>query len=321
MEFKFLNIRLAVWQCSWLLGIALLLGLLPYAEPGLSFTQVPPPIASVVNLRSQRIQPPPVVLKELAQADVVYLGETHDRPEDHKAQLEIIQALHRLRPDLVIGMEMFQRPYQSLLDRYLAGELTESELHDRSEYQKRWGQPWEFYAPILRVARQNGLPVLALNTPTEITRKVARQGLDNLALVDRRFVPPQSAIVLGPDSYRQRLQRIFADIHQGKSSSGSFDRFFQAQVLWDETMAERIAYAVQRHPNALVVVLVGQGHLLYGEGIPSRVARRVQQFHPRSQSFSQVSILLNPPEDLRSPSARVVADYFWDSTPNPRLDE
>ncbi|MCL6433690.1 MAG: ChaN family lipoprotein, partial [Leptolyngbyaceae cyanobacterium HOT.MB2.61] len=149
-----------------------------------------------------------------------------------------------------------------------------------------------------------GLPVIALNTPTEVTRKVARSGLESLTLAEKRFIPPISAIALGPASYRQRLRQIYDDIHHGKTSQANFERFFQAQVLWDETMAERIARSLQQEPKRLVVVLVGQGHVIYGEGIPSRVARRVPK-------VSQVSILLNPSEEFQSQQDKAIADYFW----------
>ncbi|XHX77423.1 MAG: ChaN family lipoprotein [Stenomitos frigidus ULC029] len=267
-------------------------------------------VVSAFNLLRQQPEDPTAVLQKLAQADVVYLGETHDRLADHQAQLAIVQALHQLRPKLAIGMEMFQRPYQAVLNQYLMGGLTEAALQDQSQYQKRWGYSWDFYAPILRFAKAKGLPVVALNTPTEVTRKTSRSGLESLTLVERRFIPPRSTIVLGPDSYRDRLQKIYAESYHGKSVSGSFERFFQAQVLWDETMADRIAYTLQKQPETLVVVLVGQGHVIYGDGIPVRVSRRMQA--TRSQPLKQITLLLNTDVTERQ-SDRPIADYLWHS--------
>lgn len=241
-------------------------------------------------------------LQMLAQANVIYLAETHDRPEDHQAQLQIIQALYQRRPDLVIGMEMFQQPYQPALDRYLAGQLTEAQLQVATQYQQQWGFPWEFYAPILRFAQAKQVPVVALNLPSEITRKVARTGLESLTVAERQAIPDD--ILKGPDSYRSRLLSLYQDSHQGHGNSTGFDRFFLAQVLWDETMADRIAALIKANPKGLVVVLVGQGHVNYGEGIPDRVARRLS-----SQSLQQVSVLLNPTQEQARDQA--IADYFW----------
>ncbi len=251
----------------------------------------------------------PAMIRQLESADVVYLGETHDRAADHATQLAIIQTLHDRQPNLTIGLEMFQRPYQKLLDRYIAGDLSEVDLRDRSEYDKRWGFDWELYAPILRYAKAQNIPLIALNTPQEVTRKVSRQGLSALNWSDRRFIPPLSEIRTAPEAYRKMLADIFTTMHPaGKTTDSTrFDRFFQAQVLWDETMADRIA----QNPRPLtdrrsksIVVLVGQGHLVYRYGIPDRVERR-------RSTLKQLVILLSEESGLDpvDRAGRPIADF------------
>lgn len=249
---------------------------------------------------------PQEVLQELAKADIVYLGETHNRLEDHKAQLTIIQELHRKNPKIVVAMEMFQRPYQEVLDNYLLGKITETQLVEQSQYEKRWGFPWENYAPILRFAKENQLRVLALNTPTEVTRKVARQGLESLTSAERQYIPPLDEIRTDNTEYRQMVLAAYQQ-HQAaaQGSSKGFERFFTAQVLWDETMAERIAQFLKANPDDQVVVLAGQTHIIYGYGIPSRVARRL------GSKTIQRSILLNPSEEVQASADKLIADYFW----------
>ena len=39
---------------------------------------------------------------------------------------------------------MFQRPDQSVLDQYIAGKITEEQLVEQSDYEERWGFPWEY---------------------------------------------------------------------------------------------------------------------------------------------------------------------------------
>ncbi|MBD0334914.1 MAG: ChaN family lipoprotein, partial [Cyanobacteria bacterium Co-bin13] len=78
-------VRLVGWLilgclCLWLITLA----------------RVQPPTASLASAPTQAVQASlsqPSILAELATADVIYLGETHSRPADHAAQLEIIQAL------------------------------------------------------------------------------------------------------------------------------------------------------------------------------------------------------------------------------------
>ena len=255
---------------------------------------------------SERLQ---ALTRSLTGSQVIYLGETHDSEWDHQIQLKVLQSLHDRNPKLIIAMEMFQRPYQSVLDRYLRRELSEAELIDRTEYLTRWGFPWELYAPILRFSQSKNIPVVALNTPTEITRKVSRKGLESLTLADRRFIPPLSEIQVGPTGYEGRIQKIYTEMHQGKGNSDGLTRFFQAQVLWDETMADQIARTVKQSPQHQIVVLVGQGHLMYSDGIPDRVLRRLQKSH---LGFSQVTLLLNPDPSLPlvdSATKRSIADW------------
>jgi uncharacterized iron-regulated protein len=251
------------------------------------------------------------VLKTLGSARVIYLGETHDSVQDHQAQLEIIQALHWQNPRLVIGLEMFQRPFQSVLDRYIRGELTEVELLEQSEYTKRWGFSWQLYAPIVRFAKEHQLPLVALNTPTEVTRKVARNGLTGLAATDWQFIPPLAEIDLQNQAYRRQMEQVFQTFHHGGQGSAgqpptsrTVEHFWQAQVLWDETMAATTVQALKSHPDRQVVVLAGSGHIAYGHGIPSRVARRLRS----TPGFRQYSLLLNPDPSLRQGNS---ADFLW----------
>lgn len=280
-----------VTLCAWSLGLVLLSTPVAYAQ-------------RVFNPVQQQTYSSPAVLEELARARVIYLGETHNKPEDHAAQLQIIKDLHERNPRIAIAMEMFQRPFQRYLDRYIANDLSEEKLRENTEYKDRWGYPWENYAPVLRFAKANRLPVIALNAPTEIVRKVARRGLNRLSRDEQRYIPPLAEIRTDDPAYRQVIQEIYEQAHQGKGNSSDFERFFQAQVVWDETMADGIARFVQANPDFQVIVLAGQGHIAYGYGIPSRVARRLD-------NIVQRTILLNPSEPTPPRGEQAAADLFW----------
>jgi uncharacterized iron-regulated protein len=279
--------------CTLFLGIFLLWGV-----SGCVFQQ---PISSA----EQVVYSNKDIIAQLAKANVVYLGENHDSLADHQAQLEIITALYQQNPQIAIALEMFQRPFQPVLERYLAGEINETQLREQTEYDRRWGFDWEYYAPILRFALARQIPLIAVNTPTEITRQVARDGLDSLEEDDFRYIPPLAEIKIDDPDYRQMLRASY-DNHarDGHGNSDGFANFFAAQVLWDETMAEAIAQFYQANPDYQIVVLAGEGHIIYGYGIPNRVARRISQ-----KSFRQLSVLLGETQTfdkLESP-----ADYLW----------
>ncbi|NET03706.1 MAG: ChaN family lipoprotein [Symploca sp. SIO2B6] len=249
---------------------------------------------------------PQQILQELVKADVVYLGETHTSAEDHQVQLEILQALYQNNQKIAVAMEMFQRPYQEILDQYLAGKITEAQLVEQSEYEQRWGFAWEYYAPMLRFAKAKQLPVIALNAPTEVTRKVARNGIESLTVAEQRYIPPLSEIRTDNDDYRQIIKESYAQHNQaGHGNSDSLERFFTVQVLWDETMADSIAQFIKANPDYQVVVIAGQGHIVYGYGIPSRVARRF------NNQLQQRTVLLGASAQEQVQGEKKIADFFW----------
>lgn len=211
------------------------------------------------------------LLERLADRRVVYVGETHDRYEDHLSQLAIIRGLHQQGAPLAIGMEFFQQPFQAVLDDYVAGRIDEAEMLRRSEYFERWRFDYRLYRPLLTYARTHGLPVIALNLPTELTRKVGAGGLAALSEEERAQVP--SELDRSDADYRAHLEQIFAQHPQGPEAD--FERFLEVQLLWDEGMAERAATFLQAHPEHRLVVLAGAGHIEYGRGIPNRLARRL----------------------------------------------
>ena len=210
------------------------------------------------------------IIPELAKKRVVFIGEQHARYDHHLTQLEIIRRLHALHPQLAIGMEMFQQPFQAHLDDYVAGKIDEQTLLRSTEYYRRWRMDYRNYQPILRFAREHGLPVIALNVPTELTRKVADVGLDGLDEASRLQLPDD----IGPtdEDYRQRLSEIFEQHPNDRKHS--FEHFLEAQLLWDEGMAGRAAAYLRAHPDDYLVVLAGNQHVAWGSAIPQRLQRR-----------------------------------------------
>lgn len=210
------------------------------------------------------------LIEKIADRRVVFVGETHDRFDHHLSQLAIIRGLYGRNPDLAIGLEFFQQPFQEYLDRYVAREIDERELLTKSEYFDRWRYDYRLYRPILRFAREKGIPLIALNVPQELTGKVASMGFAGLDQADRARLPGE--IDRDDPEYRKRIKEVFA--HHPHSEEKNFEHFLDAQLLWDEGMAERAADYLRKHPEKRMVLLAGSGHLLYGQGIPSRLLRR-----------------------------------------------
>ena len=283
------------------LSMALLTGCLPVSGSRITVQPTDSPL-SRPEQRAQDTEEPlkqADVLRVIAPTQVVYLAETHTDVADHAVQLEIVQSLAQ-RGEIAIALEMFQRPFQGALDAYLAGTLTEEALIAESEYNERWGYDWELYAPILRYAKANQIPLIALNTPAEVTRQVAKEGLESLTGDALEHIPAVADIDTDDPAYRNWISEIF-NSHQGAGHSLNFDNFFAAQVLWDETMADGIVRQLAAAPERQVIVLVGEGHVAYDHGIPSRVERRMPE-------VTQASVQLVAEDEEIDPA---VADFVW----------
>ena len=212
----------------------------------------------------------PELMEHVVDKKIVYIGENHVQFSNHLIELEVIKDLHRRGKTIAIGMEMFQRPFQKVLDDYIEGKIDEREFLKGTQYFKRWGFDYNLYRPILLFARSEKIHVVALNQRQEIVDKVFRSGLDSLSEEERKFVP--SGMDFSDDGYEERLKKIFQE-HEDFGAR-DFNFFYQAQILWDETMAESIDEFLKAHPSYQMVVLAGNGHLAYGSGIPKRTARR-----------------------------------------------
>lgn len=214
----------------------------------------------------------------VARADVAFVGEQHDDPGTHRLQLALLEGVARRRGNVVLALEMFERDVQPVLDRYLAGAATEAEF-------LAGARPWPNYAtayrPLVEWARARRWPVVAGNVPRRIASAVARGGLDTLAALPSGDRALAAAEVRCPrDAYRARFaEQMAAHPMPGATPDAQAavtERFYGAQCLKDETMAEATAAALARHgAGALVVHLNGAFHTARRLGIVPRVERRV----------------------------------------------
>jgi uncharacterized iron-regulated protein len=201
-------------------------------------------------------------------ARVFYVGETHSEYAHHENQLAVIRKLHQSGRDIAIGMEMFQRRFQPFLDEYMAGGITQQEMLKKTEYFDRWRFDFRLYKMIMDFAYRTKTPIIALNMEQEITKKVSSGGISSLADDDLASLPSDIEYTAG--RYKDSLKSIF-QMHESRMK---FENFYEAQLLWDETMAESAHNYLKNHPHKTLVVLAGNGHLGHRKAIPDRLERR-----------------------------------------------
>lgn len=246
------------------------------------------------------------MLAEIAKADVVFVGEQHDDAATHRLERAILEGLARRRGNIVVAMEMFERDVQSALDDYLAGRLSEEEFLKVS-------RPWPRYAadyrPLVEFARAHGWKVIASNTPRRLASQVSKQGLDAIRSApdsDRKLAAAELACPF--DDYFKRFSEVMSKGHPGADSKPAdkkqedeqramIERFYYAQCVKDETMAESIANVFAGQENAqnrpLVVHFNGAFHSDYRLGVASRAVRRLPKSRVKVISVIPVENLDN----------------------------
>ena len=189
---------------------------------------------------------------EFPSPGIVYVGEFHDNAAHHAGQLAVIQSLDKRKRPIAVGLEMFQHIEQSILDAWVAKALSEEEM--RRAFARNWSQDWHLYQDIFLYCRDRSIPMVGLNVPRSITRKVAQNGFESLTPEEIGKLPP---IVCRVDQeYEEFLRRVLGS----HGSESDFRRFCEAQLVWDTAMAIYALEYLKSHPERTVVVLCGMIH-------------------------------------------------------------
>ena len=229
----------------------------------------------------------------LSGARLVCVGETHDNLNDQRVELTVVRGLQRRFPGKVaVGMEMFREPQQAVLDRWVKGELTELEFLKASKWHEAWGYDFGAYRDLLLFAKENRIDVIALNPSKELQEAVRRTGLDNVPEDLRRKLPESGEA----DPWQRDVLRGVFGGHAGHGGGDeSFDSFLRIQLLWEETMAQKVVDYLKspRGEGKRIVTITGGWHVKYGFGLPKKVIRRLPMAY---------AILL--PEEISTPEQK-----------------
>jgi uncharacterized iron-regulated protein len=259
----------------------------------------------ILDARTGREVPDADAWVKLAAARAVCIGEEHPNTYHHQVQLLIVDELARRAKlagtSLALGIEMVQRPFQGVLDDYADGRIDDDELVSRTGWADRWGYDFAMYQPIFARALAAKAPLIALNAPRELVKKMSRQGIDALTPEERAQVPE---LKLDDAQHRAWFDALMADMggaeahkrpagppkdehHEGEGEGegegdadadaaadrAAADRIYAVQVLWDETMADVAAKWIGAAPGRAMILLAGNGHC-HDSAIVNRIKRR-----------------------------------------------
>jgi len=227
----------------------------------------------------------------MALARIVAVGETHDDAEHHKIQAEVLTAL-AARVPLAVGLEMVAAEDQSVLDAFMSGATTENDF--AAWWKLNWGFDYALYKPVFDAAKAAGVPVRGLNAPRAVVKAVGKKGLAGLTSAERARIP---AVVLESADARYRAY-VLESVSGHGAPPAAIPRMLEAMAVWNETMGENAAKLAAE--GRVVLVIAGQGHVLYKAGVLESAARR---------GAGPAQVLL-PWSDAPQPDELALADWF-----------
>ncbi|WP_374000007.1 ChaN family lipoprotein [Bdellovibrio bacteriovorus] len=100
--------------------------------------------------------------EQMAESQVVMIGDFHALHQSQKAQARILRNMPANRK-VILAVEFFEAADQDKIDKYLSGKMSEKDFLKATQWQTKWGFPWEHYRPLLRWAQKHKVPVHGIN--------------------------------------------------------------------------------------------------------------------------------------------------------------
>jgi uncharacterized iron-regulated protein len=201
----------------------------------------------------------------LLSARLIAVGEKHDEASHHEIEARVLASVAARDPGLVVGLEMVSQDQQSFLDEFMSGRTSEADF--AAWWKKTWGFDYALYKPVFDAARAKSLRVVGLNAPIAVVKAVAKKGLAGLTPAERAVLPATVAESADP-RYRDFVKESLSG---HRLPPDALAHMIEAQAVWNETMG---AKAAELSASARVLVIAGQGHMLWRAGIPESAARR-----------------------------------------------
>ncbi len=271
-------------------------------DPGRKGREVPLVLDGITDTTTGALITPQEMAQKLAGTGILFIGENHTDQEFHNVQFRTIKALHEAGREVLIGLEMFPYTEQALLDNWNTGLYTESGFVELAAWYDNWGYHWNYYRNIFLYAREKGITMYAVNSPREVVKSVRAKGFADLTPEEAAHLPPKLAAE--NDEHRSMYRAFFDKNDTLHMNDAALDGLYRAQTMWDATMGWNALQALKQHggPNAIMVVLIGAGHVTFGLG----AERQIDPWYDgRIASLIPVTVV----DDDKQPVKQVRASY------------
>ncbi len=196
---------------------------------------------------------------------IVLLGEVHDNAAQHALRAAALRRILEKGARPAIVFEQFDRDRQSDIDRARRERPRDAD-HVISRAKSDSGWRWNDYRPLIALALEYDLPIVAGNLSRKDAMRVATSGWS--AALDARTVAELELDALRDDFLRKHVDAIAAG-HCNRLPTESLVPTAHAQIARDIVMAR----AIEPYLDRGVVLLAGNGHVRRDIGVPHWLPR------------------------------------------------
>lgn len=205
---------------------------------------------------------------------VVLLGEVHDNPDGHRLRTEALTSAMRAGWRPIVAMEQFDRERQPDLDTAMQS-CNDAACVIALASPGKSGWHWDYYQPIIELALQYRLPLIAANLSRGDARLVMTEGMAAVfPPAALREMPIHGR--LPPDLLERQTHEVVQG-HCGMLPAFMHQGMATAQIARDAMMAWLIRQAMADTSSAgqgsgktarPLVLLAGNGHVRKDQGVP-----------------------------------------------------
>jgi uncharacterized iron-regulated protein len=262
-----------------------------------------PLVGKIWDRRAGRFVDEATLAAELASADFVALGETHDNPDHHLLQARLVRAITASGRRPALAFEMLTADQQETVDASLAQAPRDADALGKAVgwQTSRWPD-FAMYRPIFAAGLEAGLPIVAANLRREDVKGIVAKGREALDEGLRLRLAREEPIA---EPVLAELREEMNASHCGEMPAAMLEPLVLAQRARDARMAERML-TVGADRGAILIT--GSGHARTDRGVPALLAKDA----PGRKVIAVAFLEVNP--DVQEPGGYAAS---WGKGPLP----
>lgn len=202
------------------------------------------------------------MINDLRHKRIIMIGESHTNQLHHDVQFEVIKGLVESEKPVVLALEMFNPNQNDALAEWSSGNTDPNTFLEQTDFLTTWSHNYRYYKAIFDYAREKHIPIYGANIERKYASKINMGGLASLTDEDIIALPHiDTSTIEHKFLIKVLMEGMDAVMPQ------QFKNMYPAQSLWDAAMGIGAIEAAKKHPDAVVVVLAGSGHVVYNLGI------------------------------------------------------